>query len=55
LPTKGRARLTTIGPACDDMTGMGKRRELRNRWQRVAKPILAEVLTVGRALELPLL
>jgi hypothetical protein len=35
---------------------MGKRRELLNHWQRVAKLILAkeDVLTVSRALELAL-
>ena len=38
------------------MTAMGKERELRQRWQRVAKLILAKenVLTVSRALELAL-
>jgi hypothetical protein len=38
------------------MTGIGKRRELLNHWQRVAKLILAkeDVLTVSRALELAL-
>jgi hypothetical protein len=38
------------------MTGMGKQRELRQRWQRAAKLILAKenVLTVSRALELAL-
>jgi hypothetical protein len=36
--------------------GMGKKRELRTHWQRVAKLILAkeDVLTVSRALELAL-
>jgi hypothetical protein len=38
------------------MTGMGKQRELRSQWQRVAKLILAkeDVGTVSRALELAL-
>jgi hypothetical protein len=38
------------------MTGMGKKRELRDHWQRVCKLILAkeDVLTVSRALELAL-
>ena len=38
------------------MTAMDKERELRQRWQRVAKLILAKenVLTVSRALELAL-
>jgi hypothetical protein len=38
------------------MTGMGKKRELRSQWQRVAKLILAkeDVLTVSRALEFAL-
>ena len=38
------------------MPGMGKQRELRSQWQRVAKLILAKenVLTVSRALELAL-
>jgi hypothetical protein len=38
------------------MTAMGKERELRQRWQRVAKLILAKenVLIVSRALELAL-
>jgi hypothetical protein len=38
------------------MTGMGKKRELRTRWQRACKLILAkeDVLTVSRALELAL-
>jgi hypothetical protein len=38
------------------MTAMDKQRELRQRWQRVAKLILAKenVLTVSRALELAL-
>ena len=38
------------------MTGMGKQRELRTQWQRVAKLILAkeDARTVSRALELAL-
>jgi len=38
------------------MTGMGKKRELRSQWQRVAKLILAkaDVQAVSRALELAL-
>ena len=38
------------------MTGIGKKRELRSQWQRVAKLILAQedVRTVSRALELAL-
>jgi hypothetical protein len=50
------ARLHTIGRACNYMTSMGKRRELRTHWQRVCKLIFAkeDVLTVSRALELAL-
>jgi hypothetical protein len=57
LPTKDGGTLRTIGEACAYMTGMGKKRELQARWQRVAKLILAkeDVLTVSRALELPYL
>jgi hypothetical protein len=38
------------------MTSMGKKRELRTHWQRIAKLILAkeDVLTVSRTLELAL-
>jgi hypothetical protein len=38
------------------MTGIGKKRELRSQWQRVAKLILAkeDVMTVSQALELVL-
>jgi hypothetical protein len=56
LPTKDGGTLHTIGQAVDYMTGIGKRRELLNHWQRVAKLILAkeDVLTVSRALELAL-
>jgi hypothetical protein len=56
LPTKDGGTLRTIRDACDYMTGMGKKRELRQHWQRVAKLVLAkeDVLTVSRALELAL-
>jgi len=56
LPTKDGGTLRTIREACDYMTGMGKQRELRRQWQRVAKLILAkeDVRTVSRALELAL-
>ena len=56
LPTKDGGTLRTIRDACDYMTGIGKRRELRSQWQRVAKLILAQedVATVSRALELAL-
>jgi hypothetical protein len=56
LPTKDGGTLHTIGQAVDYMTGIGKKRELRSHWQRVAKLILAkeDVLTVSRALELAL-
>jgi hypothetical protein len=56
LPTKDGGTLTTIREACDYMTGMDKKRELRSQWQRVAKLILAkeDTLTVSRALELAL-
>jgi hypothetical protein len=42
--------------AVDYMTGIGKKRELLDHWQRVAKLVLAkeDVLTVSRALELTL-
>jgi hypothetical protein len=54
LPTKHGGTLRTIGEACAYMTNMGKKREVLNHWQRVAKLILAkeDVLTVSRALEL---
>ena len=42
LPTKDGGTLRTIREACDYMTAMKKKRELRNRWQRVAKLILRE-------------
>jgi len=56
LPTKDGGTLRTIRDACDCMTGMGKQRELRRQWQRVAKLILAkeDVTTVSRAPELAL-
>jgi hypothetical protein len=56
LPTKDGGVLRTIRDACDYMTSMDKKRELRTHWQRVAKLILAkeDVLTVSRALELAL-
>ena len=46
----------TIGQAVDYMTCIGSKRELLQRWQRVAKLILAkeDALTVSRALELAL-
>jgi hypothetical protein len=54
LPTKDGGILRTIRDACDYMTGMGKKRELRSHWQRACKLIFAkeDVLTVSRALEL---
>jgi hypothetical protein len=56
LPTKDGGTLRTIREAVDYMTGIGKKRELRSQWQRVAKLILAkeDVRTVSRALELAL-
>jgi hypothetical protein len=56
LPTRDGGTLRTIGEACTYMTGIGKKRELRTHWQRIAKLILAkeDVLTVSRALELAL-
>jgi hypothetical protein len=55
-PTKDGGTLRTIREACDYMTSMGKKRELRQHWQRVAKLVLAneDVLTISRALELAL-
>jgi hypothetical protein len=55
-PTKDGGTLRTIGEACDDMTSMGKRREVQTHWQRFCKLILAkeDVMTVSRALELAL-
>jgi hypothetical protein len=48
--------LRTIREACDFMTTMGNKREMRQHWQRACKLILAkaDVLTVTRALELAL-
>jgi hypothetical protein len=48
--------LSTIGEACDYMSSIGKKRELLNHWQRVAKFTLAkeDVLTMIKALELAL-
>jgi hypothetical protein len=56
LPTKDGGTLRTIREACDYMTAMGKKRELRRHWQRACKLVLAEadVQTVSRALELAL-
>jgi hypothetical protein len=56
LPTKDGGTLRTVRDACDYMTGMGKKRELRDHWQRACKLILAkaDVMTVSRALELAL-
>ena len=42
LPTKDGGTLRTIREACDYMTATDKQRELRQRWQRVAKLILAK-------------
>ena len=57
LPTKDGGTLRTIREACDYMTAMDRKRELRPQWQRAAKLILskADVLTVSRALGLALL
>jgi hypothetical protein len=56
LPTKGGGTLRTIHDACNYMTGMDKKRELRSHWQRACKLMLAkaDVQTVSRALELAL-
>jgi hypothetical protein len=56
LPTKDGGTRRTIGQAVEYMTGIGKQRELRTRWQRACKLILAkeDVLTVSKALELAL-
>jgi hypothetical protein len=47
LPTKDGGILRTMRDACDYMTGMDKKRELRSHWQRACKLILAkeDVLT----------
>ena len=49
-----RGTLRTIRDACDYMTSIGKKRELRQHWQRACKLILAhvDVFAVSRALEL---
>jgi hypothetical protein len=51
-----RVALRTICEACDYMTSIGKKRELRQRWPRACKLILAkaDVVTVSRSLELAL-
>jgi hypothetical protein len=56
VTTKDGGTLHTIGEACNYMTAMGKKRELRTHWQRAAKLILAraDVFAVSRALELAL-
>ena len=56
LPTKDGGTLRIIREACDYMTGMGKKRELRQHWQRACKLIFAnaDVFAVSRALELAL-
>jgi hypothetical protein len=56
LPTKDGGTLRTIRDACDYVTAMDEKRELRQQWQRVAKLVLAkaDVVTVSRALELAL-
>ena len=48
--------MRTIHEACDYMTGMGKRRKLRDHWKRACRLILAnaDVVAVSRALELAL-
>jgi hypothetical protein len=56
LPTRDGGTLRTMRDACDYLTNMDKKRELRTHWQRVAKLVLAkaDVLTVSRTLELAL-
>jgi len=56
LPTKDGGTLRTVRDACDYMTAIDRKRELRKHWQHVCKLILAEadMLTVSRALELAL-
>jgi hypothetical protein len=45
IPTKDGGTLRTVREACDYMTGMDKKRELRSQWQRVAKePLPVEVV-----------
>jgi hypothetical protein len=46
LPTKDGGTLRTIRDACDYMTSMDKKRELRTHWQRVAKLRFAKPGTV---------
>jgi hypothetical protein len=55
-PTKDGRTIGTIGEAVEYITNIGRKRELRSHWQRIAKLILAKegVLTVSRALELAL-
>jgi hypothetical protein len=48
VPTKDGGTLRTIREACDYMTGMGKKRELRQQWQRAAKLILAQADVMTR-------
>jgi hypothetical protein len=56
LPIKDGGTLRTIRDACDYMTSIGKKREMRQHLQRVAKLVLAneDVLIVSRGLELAL-
>jgi hypothetical protein len=56
IPTKDGGTLRTIREACDYMTTMGRKREMRQHCQWVAKLVLAneDVLTVSRGLELAL-
>jgi hypothetical protein len=56
LPTKDGGTIGTIGEAVEYITNIGRKREPRSHWQRIAKLILAkeDVLTVSRALELAL-
>jgi hypothetical protein len=55
-PTKDGGTIGTIGEAVEYITNIGRKREPRSHWQRIAKLILAkeDVLTVSRALELAL-
>ena len=52
LAPKDGGILRTIRDACDYMTSMGKKRELRQHWQRACKLIFAhaDVFAVSRAL-----
>jgi hypothetical protein len=56
LLTTDGGTLCTIRDACDYMTAMDPKRELRQHWQRACKLILAksDVMTVSRTLELAL-